>query len=76
MSISRVFNDFKRKFIAGEVPPSFDCTAYLMNSNYEKIYDQIQYMRTMDDFYTMNPNALYYENGALCGNALASGSYI
>lgn len=76
MSISRVFNDFKRKFIAGEVPPSFDCTAYLMNSNYEKIYDQIQYMRTIDDFYTMNPNALYYENGALSGNALASGSYI
>ena len=76
MSISRVFNDFKRKFIAGEVSPSFDCTAYLMNSNYEKIYDQIQYMRTMDDFYTMNPNALYYENGALSGNALASGSYI
>ena len=76
MSISRVFNDFKRKFIAGEVPPSFDCTAYLMNSNYEKIYDQIQYMRTMDDFYTMNPNALYYENGELSGNALASGSYI
>lgn len=76
MSISRVFNDFKRKFIAGEVPPSFDCTAYLMNSNYEKIYDQIQYMRTIDDFYTMNTNALYYENGALSGNALASGSYI
>lgn len=76
MSISRVFNNFKRKFIAGEVPPSFNCTAYLMNSNYEKIYDQIQYMRTMDDFYTMNPNALYYKNGALYGNALASGNYI
>lgn len=76
MSISRVFNDFKRKFIAGEVPPSFDCTAYLMNSNYEKIYDQIQYMRSIDDFTTMNSSALYYSDGSLMGNALASGNYI
>ena len=77
MSISRVFNDFKRKFIAGEVPQSFNCTAYLMNSGYEKIYDQIQYMRSINDFYTMDPNALYYDNeGLLRGNALAKGDYV
>lgn len=76
MSISRVFNDFKRKFIAGEVPNAFNCSAYLMNSNYEKIYDQIQYMRSIDDFTTMNSNALYYNNGGLMGNALATANYV
>lgn len=76
MSYVRVFNDFKRRFINGEVEPSFDCSAYLMNSNYEKIYDNLQYMRSIDDFSTLNSQALYHGSNGISGNAIASGAII
>lgn len=77
MSYIRVFNDFKRRLINGEVEPSFNCSAYLMNSNYEQIYDNLQYMRSINDFETIDRNALRYSNiFGITGAALASGSII
>lgn len=75
MSETRVFNDFKRRLLTGEVAPVFDCSAYLMNSNYEKIYDNLQYMRSIDDFSEVNSGALNYDivSDSLAGSALTSG---
>lgn len=74
MSETRVFNDFKRRLLAGEVAPVFDCSAYLMNSHYEEMYDNLQYMRSIDDFSEVNSGALSYDlNNSLVGSALTSG---
>lgn len=76
MSYTRVFNDFKRRLLNGEVEPSFNCSAYLMNSEYEQIYDNLQYMRSISDFERMNYDALHANEYGLAGSALASGKVI
>lgn len=77
MSYTRVFNDFKRRLLNGEVDPSFDCSAYLMNSSYAQIYDNLQYMRSISDFEQMNYGALHSDkNYGLAGSALAAGCII
>lgn len=75
MSETRIFNNFKRRLLAGEVAPVFDCSAYLMNSHYEEIYDNLQYMRSIDDFSNMNSGALGYNilSDSFVGSALTSG---
>lgn len=75
MSETRIFNNFKRRLLAGEVAPVFDCSAYLMNSHYEEIYDNLQYMRSIDDFSKVNSGALNYDiiSDLLVGSALTSG---
>lgn len=44
-----------------------------MNSNYEKIYDNLQYMRTIDDYASVNSEALRFDelSQRLVGTALA-----
>lgn len=77
MSYTRVFNDFKRRLLNGEVEPSFNCSAYLMNSGYEQIYDNLQYMRSISDFETINYNALHTSPVyGITGSALATGQII
>lgn len=77
MSYTRVFNDFKRRLLNGEVEPSFNCSAYLMNSGYEQIYDNLQYMRSISDFEKINYDALHASPiYGIAGSALASGQII
>lgn len=77
MSYTRVFNDFKRRLLNGEVEPSFNCSAYLMNSGYEQIYDNLQYMRSISDFETINYGALHTSPVyGITGSALATGQII
>lgn len=77
MSYTRVFNDFKRRLLNGEVEQSFNCSAYLMNSGYEQIYDNLQYMRSISDFETINYNALHTSPiYGIAGSALATGQII
>ena len=66
----RVFNDFKRRLLAGEVEDKFNCTAYLLNSAYETIMENNLYARTIDDFTKVNSAALRYTNNTLIGNAV------
>lgn len=44
-----------------------------MNSNYEKIYDNLQYMRTIDDYASINSAALRFDEVShrLVGTAIA-----
>ena len=77
MSYTRVFNDFKRRLLNGEVEPSFNCSAYLMNSGYAQIYDNLQYMRSISDFENINYDALHTSPiYGITGSALASGQII
>lgn len=78
MSTTRVFNDFKRRLLNGEVPNSFNCKAYLLNSNYEKITETPEYMRNIIDFATLNYGALHVDSTThqLAGSAIASGAII
>lgn len=77
MTVTRVFNNFKKRYLAGEVEPSIRCSAYLMNSGYEATFNNKSYFRHIDDFTTYNENALYIDShDALAGSALASGSLI
>lgn len=78
MSTTRVFNDFKRRLLNGEVPNSFNCKAYLLNSNYEKITETPEYMRNLSDFATLNYGALHVDSVThqLAGSAIASGAII
>jgi hypothetical protein len=77
MSYTRVFNDFKRRLLNGEVEPSFNCSAYLMNSGYAQIYDNLQYMRSISDFENINYDALHTSPiYGITGSALATGQII
>lgn len=77
MTVTRVFNNFKKRYLAGEVEPSIKCSAYLMNSGYEATFNNKSYFRHIDDFTTYNENALYVDSrDALAGSALASGALI
>lgn len=66
----RVFNDFKRRLLAGEVENKFNCTAYLLNSAYETIMENNLYARTIDDFAKVNSAALRCADNTLIGNAV------
>lgn len=67
----RVFNDFKRRLLAGDVEEKFDCTAYLLNSAYEAIMENNLYARTVNDFTKANSTALYLDtNNKLAGKAI------
>lgn len=77
MSYTRVFNDFKRRLLNGEVPSSFNCSAYLMNSNYENITENLQYLRSIHDFAEISANSLNYSPVyGITGDALAAGKII
>lgn len=71
MTTTRIFNDFKRRFLAGEVADHFSCSAYLMNSAYEVSFPHVMYYRTIDDFEKINSGALHYTNFGLAGSAIA-----
>lgn len=58
MSKVRIFNKFVNDFLNGNNPSTIDCTAYLMNSGYANIYDNLQYFRTIDEFTKYNNTAL------------------
>ena len=67
----RVFNDFKRRVLAGEVEDKFNCKAYLLNSAYANIMENNLYARTISDFTKIDHDALYLDSNAnLRGNAL------
>ena len=66
----RVFNDFKRRLLAGEVDNKFNCTAYLLNSAYETIMENNLYARDVNDFARANSAILRLESNTLVGNAL------
>lgn len=75
MTTTRVFNDFKRRYLAGEVEPSIKCTAYLMNSAYDEVFKHKSYFRSIADFAQIDANALSLNTQQnLIGSALASGS--
>lgn len=77
MSKIRIFNKFINDFLSGKNKQSFDCSAYLMNSNYAAIYDNLQYFRTIDEFSKYNKDALSYNShGKLVGNALVTGNNV
>ena len=72
MTTTRIFNDFKRRFLAGEVADHFSCSAYLMNSAYEASFPHVMYYRTIGDFEKINSGALHYTNFGLAGSAIAN----
>lgn len=78
MPVTRVFNDFKRRFLAGEVPRVMDCTAYLLNSGYEASYKMPLYARTLYDFASINSGAINVDDryNIVYGSAFANGTYI
>lgn len=75
MTTTRVFNDFKRRYLAGEVEPTIKCSAYLMNSAYEEVFKHKSYFRTISDFARIDAGALSLNaQNNLVGSALASGT--
>lgn len=55
----RVYNDFKRRLLNGEVSADFPCTAVLLNSTFDNMYDTAAYFRNVNDFYAYSPMSLY-----------------
>ena len=46
----RVYNDFKRRLLNGEVSADFPCKAILLNSAFDNMYDYAAYFRDNNDF--------------------------
>lgn len=55
----RVFNDFKRRLLNGEVSADFPCTAVLLNSTYDNMYNYAAYFRNIADFNAYSAMSIY-----------------
>ena len=76
----RVYNDFKRRLLNGEVPVDFPCTAVLLNSAFDAMYDHAAYFRDITDFNSYSANSLLYSptlySNDYTGSLLATGNVL
>ena len=77
----RVYNDFKRRLLNGEVSADFPCTAILLNSAFDAMYDHAAYFRSVADFQAYSANSLKYSDWLFygdryTGNLLAHGNVL
>lgn len=54
----RVYNDFKRRLLNGEVSADFPCKAVLLNSAFNNMYDHAAYFRNVNDFKSYSAGSL------------------
>lgn len=77
MTIAKVYNTFINRYLHGEVPMSFDCYAYLVNSKYENLADTKYYLENLNDFDKLSANSIKVANDdTVVGDCLCTGTYL
>jgi hypothetical protein len=75
----RVYNDFKRRLLNGEVSADFPCKAVLLNSAFNNMYDYAAYFRDINDFKSYSAGSLdksILERDEYVGTLLATGNVL
>ena len=76
---TRIYNTFINDFLQGNVPETFSCSAYILNSKYAELADTKYYLKHINDFLKITSgNSLYKDNatGLVKGDFVSSGTYI
>lgn len=71
----KVSNDFKNRFLRGQVPSDFDAYFLPVNSKFKDVYDEqgIEYFRNAEDLSKVDENAFDYNS--FTGDTILSGTY-
>ena len=75
MLTTNIYNTFINRYLLGEIPTTFECYAYLMNSKYSNLPDTKYYLSNADEFNKLSANSLKVVGNTLSGDCLCTGTY-